>query len=186
MAAGKFEAGNAKQDGYWAVFDTIARQIDDKTQEIIPRTHESFSGRQWKLRNDMPCWMPETDARIFLKHPAFIVWNSDAEVIPALHLQAMERKQPEMLAPNLVIAELNELTGEALLTRAAQKQGGNKFSAETRREALILFLLDGNTAHMRAASPQRRPAISEATNDPVDVDMSDEPDGSFENMLQGA
>lgn len=185
MAAGKFEAGNAKQDGYWAVFDTIARQINDDTQEVMPRTHESFSGRQWKLRNDIPCWMPEADARIFLKHPAFIVWNGDEEVVPALHLQAMERKQPELLAPNLVIAELNELTSEALLTRAAQK-GGQRFSSETRREALILFLLDGNTAQARAASPARRPAISEATNDPIDVEMSDEPDGSFENMLQGA
>jgi len=185
MAAGKFEAGNAKQDGYWAVFDTIARQVDDKTQEVIPRTHESFAGRQWKLVNHIPCWMPEADARIFLKHPAFTVWNNDEEIVPALHLQAMERKQPETLAPNLVIAELNELTSEALLTRAAQR-GGHRFSSETRREALILFLLDGNTEHVRAASPQRRPAISEASNDPVDVDMSDEPDGGFDKILEGA
>src|SRR5579859_6109872 len=111
----KFEAGNEAEEGDWGVYDSIARQIDDKTQEVMPRTHEVRPGRIYKLRFDEPCYMPEADARVFLKEPAFIVLNDEGEKVPSLSKQAQERVQPTKLAPNMVIADMNELTTDALL-----------------------------------------------------------------------
>jgi len=176
-------AGDKKNDGDWAVFDTLAREIDEKTGDTKPRVHAAREGKNYKLSNDKPCWMPEADARVFLKDSAFLVLNENEEVVPALNAQALDRKLPEHLAANLVIADLNELTAEALVTRAAQKLGGQRFSLDTRRDALIRFLTDGNVEHARAVTPQRQ--IPQGTGD-EDVEDMDEGDPSVAKMLEGA
>lgn len=183
--AGKFEAGNVQEDGDWAVFDSIARQIDDKTQEVMPRAHEPRLGHIYKLRFDLPCFMPESDARVFLKDPAFIVQNAEGDKVPPLSKQAQQRVKPTTLEPNMVIADLNELTTDALLTRAAQRQGGQKFSRETRREALIRFLLDGNAEHDHATAPHRA-AIAAPAGDDVGVEDMEEDGEDAARILEGA
>jgi hypothetical protein len=177
-------AGDKRNDGDWTVYDTLAREIDEKTQETKSRVHAAREGKNYKLSNDKPCFMPESDARVFLKDSAFVVLNENDEVVPALNAQALDRKLPERLAANLVIADLNELTAEALVTRAAQKLGGQRFSLDTRREALIRFLTDGNVEHERAVAPQRQ--IPQDAGDEGDVEEMEEGDPSVAKMLEGA
>lgn len=179
-------AGDKKNDGDWAVFDTLARELDDKTGETKPRVHSPREGKNYKLFNDKPCWMPEADARVFLKDAAFLVLNSDEEMVPSLNKQALERKLPERLAANLVIADLAELTAEALVTRAAQKLGGQRFSLDTRREALIRFLADGHVEQERTIAAQRRIPEDVPGDDAGEVEEMDEGDPSVAKMLEGA
>lgn len=179
-------AGDKKNDGDWAVFDTLARELDDKTGDTKARVHSSRDGKNYKLYNDKPCWMPEADARVFLKDSAFLVLNNDEEMVPSLNRQALDRKLPERLAANLVIADLNELTAEALVTRAAQKLGGQRFSLDTRREALIRFLADGHIEQERALAPQRRIPSEQDAGDDGEVEDMDEGDPTVAKMLEGA
>lgn len=177
--------GDKKGEGEWAVFDTLARGTDDKG-EPVPRVHEARAGKPYKLFNSIPCWMPESDARVFLKDPAFTVWNNDEEVVPPLPKQAMVRTvRADELPPNCVVADLNELTSDALLTRAAQRPGGQRFTGETRREALVRFLMDDHSAQMPTTATAR-PAIQAPADDPVEVDEGGEDGEDAAKILMGA
>jgi hypothetical protein len=118
--------------------------------------------------------MPEVHARVFLKDPSFRVEDADGNVIPGLTRLAQERTAPEALPSNMVIADVNELTNEALLTRAAQRAGGGSMNGGTRREVLLRFLIEGFQDDMR-------PALSRANLDP-DAGMDGGDPGEAESM----
>ena len=100
-----------QKDGEWAVFDTLARQPDpSKPGETLPRVHEARMGMPYPLRFDKACYMPESDARVFLKDPAFRVVDAEDRHVPSLDPAQMSRKTDETLPPEMVIANLAELT----------------------------------------------------------------------------
>ena len=132
-----------QEAGEWAVFDLNAKQLDPKDNaRVLPRHHESRLGVLWALRYNEPCYMPEAEARVFLKDPAFKVVNANGEEVPPLSADQQQRNLPSMLAPNLVIANLAELTTDALLTRVAQLRGGARFNSTSPRERVIAFIIE--------------------------------------------
>lgn len=130
----------------WAVFDMNATQIDHATGEFKARIHEIRPGRRVPLRSDKPFYMDEGDARVFLKDEAFRVEDAEGNQVLPLRLEAQAREVPKRLEAEFVIAEVAELTTEALVTRIAQFPGGQQFSTETPRVTLIRFLVSAQRA----------------------------------------
>lgn len=175
-----------QEPGEWSVYDSNARREDpNKPGEVLPRTHESRAGRPWPLRNNKPCYMPEADARVFLRDPAFRVHDEDDNFVPGLAQEALMRKVPTDLAPNLVIADLSELTTSSLVTRANLRTDGQKMSRATDRETLIQFLIDGLAAPEDALPPTSRHG---GLDPELEGGMADKGFGRMleDEMLQGA
>lgn len=148
-----------QEAGEWSVYDSNARREDPaKPGEVLPRIHSSRAGRDWPLRSNAPCYMPESDARVFLRDEAFRVHDEEGILVPHLAQEALLRKVPTELAPNLVIADLSELTTHALVTRANLRTDGQKMSRATDREVLIQFLTDGFQQVEDAMPPTARGA----------------------------
>jgi hypothetical protein len=135
--------GSVRKDGDWAVFDLNAKHLDPNNPgEMLPRVHESRPGVTWPLRANMPCYMPQADARVFLKDPSFKVVNENEDEVPPLVPEQRERNVPAMLSPHMVIANLAELTTDALLTRVAQMRGGARYNSTSSRERVIDFITE--------------------------------------------
>lgn len=122
----------------WSVFDNNARQRS-KTGEPIPRIHEA-GGREYHLFWDRPTEMPEAHARQFLRDAAFKVLDPDGNEVQNLSEVQRQREAPVKLDPDMVVANLTELTKEALVTRAAMLPGGDQMDALSTREELIAFV----------------------------------------------
>lgn len=136
-----------KKPGEWSVFDMNAKTPDkDHPGRVAPRMHESRLGLLWALRYNEACYMPEAEARVFLKDKSFKVMNDDDEEVPPLSTDQQQRNLPTVLAPHLCIASLPELTTDALLTRVAQLRGGTRFNSGSTREQIIRFIMDANGA----------------------------------------
>jgi hypothetical protein len=169
------------QKELWAVYDDNARIPDPKANDgsFLARRHEARAGRLYSLRADLHTFMPEGDARVFLKDPTFRVYNADDELVPSLNEHALERVAPEKLPSNLVIADLDELTVDALVTRAAQRRGGSRFSMSTARDVLVRFLREG-------AGPAAQPTAQTGAGDGDGADVEDMDAEATARLLQGA
>lgn len=132
----------------WSVYDLNAYEVRDG--KPVARIHDVKPGVRYPLTATEAKEMPEEHARIFLKDPAFKVLNADGEEVASLEEAQKSRKPPEALEPGQVIAKLEELTTDALLTRAALLPGGADFTSDTPREQLMDLLLE---AHERQANP---------------------------------
>lgn len=124
-------------DGHWSVVDTNATQG--------PRTHSAGPGRpSYDLKATEPTTMPEADARVFLRDKAFIVRNELGRRVPSLPDQEVMSagRTPPKLEPGQVVANLKELTTDALLARAQQYPGGDRLTKKSKRDAIIGFLWD--------------------------------------------
>lgn len=128
----------------WGVRDKNARE--QKDGQIVPRLHEAAPGATYKLVFDEFTQMPEHHARTFLRDEAFEVVDEHGSRVRPLSEDALLRVAPAALAPQMVIANLDELTAEALATRAAVKPGGSRYTSVTPREILIKFLIDAEAA----------------------------------------
>ena len=141
-------ADTNRKEGEWGVRDKNARVIaTDGSGKTQPRTHEPAPGITYALNYDRPTFMPEEHARKFLKDPSFEVTDANDVPVASLSPNARLRKAPDNLPADMVIANLNELTDEALLTRVAQQPGGDRFNGGTPREVLVRFVMDQNTPH---------------------------------------
>lgn len=134
--------------GEWAVFDRNARYPDPKEPgKFLARIHDSALGISWPLRANEPCYMPEAHARAFLKDQAFRVLNADDEEMASLAQAQQQRRVPtNQLAPHLVVADLHELTTDALLTRAAQMPESRRITSSSTRETIINFLREAHAS----------------------------------------
>ena len=142
MSGNLTDDSTAKAGGKWAVRDMNARRmIDGKVQA---RTHEILPGVFYALVFNEDTFMPEEHARRFLVDKAFQVTAPSGNLVPALDPEASSRVIPNMLRPNQIIADVSELTQEALLTRALMAPGAPKFTSRTKRDTLIEFLLEEN------------------------------------------
>jgi hypothetical protein len=138
--------GNVRKDGEWAVYDMNARTPDpDNRGRFKPRIHEARMGVAYALAADEPCYMPESDARVFLKDSAFRVLDANDRLVAALDAAQMSRTPPTTLDPDKVVANLAELTDEALLTRVALMPGGYRYTSAAPRDVLIEALISGQT-----------------------------------------
>ena len=135
-----------KQDGEWTVFDLNAREPDPENRgKFKARIHEARMGVPYALYADLPCYMPESDARVFLRDAAFKVLDAQDRHVPALTEAQLSRAPMQDLPPDMVYANLAELTDEALLTRVALLPGGYKYTSAAPRDVLIEALYTGPT-----------------------------------------
>lgn len=172
--------GTKKSKGEWGVRDRNARTLaDDNTGTVVPRIHEVRPGLTVPLTFDAPCYMREADARVFLKDASFIVTDADDNVVAPLSEAAMRRSAPTELPPNMCVADVNELTSEALLTRAAQLPGGTTFNPNTPREVLIRFIVDDNSGAHNKMRPQ-----ADQRDDDGEVEDEMDPDAA-QKLLEG-
>lgn len=129
--------------GAWSVKDLNANTMGPDGS-YIPRVHEillaSGAIKRVKLVADMPAYMPEAEARQFLKDAAFEVENAAGVKVPAITAEQQERVAPSRLSPKAVIAKWDELTDDALLTRAGIRPGFERLPLNPDRTLLIDFL----------------------------------------------
>lgn len=193
MASASTAAPTLRPPGYWGVRDTNARVLDDDGNPK-PRVHEAVKGKMYSLRFDQDTFMPEEHARKFLKDASFEVTDAEGDIVAPLSSQSLSRRMPDALAPGVVIASLEELTLEALLTRAAQRPRTPKFTAETKRDLIISFLYDEFERDAMGEDPSTGMA-NPATNSPgmprleagLGADDTDDMDDKeTANLLAGA
>lgn len=141
----------ASANGSWRVRDTNARTVTGG--EVVGRDHEILPGISYRLFFDRDTLMPEEHARRFLIDSSFIVLAPDNTRLVPLSEQVKTRDLPPMLKPNQVIADLNELTAEALVNRSLIRQNAPKFNTKSKREAMIEFLLSSYEAEGDAGRP---------------------------------
>jgi hypothetical protein len=167
---------NEAQAGYWSVSDKNAR--------TARRTHE-VNGRRYNLDAVEPTYMPQEDARVFLKDAAFEVRDeSDVLQLPLPSKEAEGERAVRQLDPDECIARYDELTTAALLARVANRPGGAAIDAAAPREQLIAFLQRAPVT--RAAAPGEAARVEPGQPDIVDLDnpaMGKLP--TMDEMLQG-
>jgi len=165
-AAAKTETDGMARGAKWSVRDT--NQGRDGSEK--PRVHV-IGGVKYGLWSDKDTKMPEAHARIFLKDPAFRVFNDAGDEIAPL-TQAMKTKTGEAipaLQPGEVVANLTELTDDALKTRLAMFPGGDRKMRGTRDE-MIDFILERQAAAQGAIerrAPQGDPNLEDADAEDV-------------------
>lgn len=149
----------------WGVSDMNATAFKPGTNEIMPRVHDVAPGVRLELYSDRETFTEEKFARLFLKDDAFVVRNPDGQVIRPLSEEQMARVAPqEKLAANLVIADLNELTDDALKDRAMVHPRSSELPTDADRALLIDFL----QGIFEVGLPRRRgndDAVGELTGD---------------------
>lgn len=180
------EAGAAQDPAMWTVFDSNAKVLDHSTGQFKARVHEVRPGKSYPLYSDRPTRMPESDARVFLRDESFKVMDAKGNQVLPLKLQAMEREVPKRLEPEFVVAEVQELSTEALVTRAAMFPGGGQYNTETPRAALIRFLISAQRARDATNTagddaPQGRDLPPEERRD---IDRQADPDQMDAKQLQ--
>lgn len=116
----------------WTVIDTTAR--------TAPRVHEPVIGYTYSLKHSEKTSMPKTHAVVFLRDPAFRVFDeAGIEQIPLPDAEAIDPRKPRMaLEKGQTIARFDELTDTAMLARVITRPGG--FTVPQTREAMTAFL----------------------------------------------
>lgn len=176
----------------WAVFDLNAIKRDPMNPGVfIPRLHQTNTGREVALYATIPCHLPEAEARPFLRDMAsYKVLDAQDQIVVGLTDGQQQRIILERLSSSQVVASLDELTVEALVTRVAMFPGGQHFNVLAPRSRLISFLAtaqrdrdENNTAAPNApdgrdraagvapaaAAPPLPPDIEEMGEDEVDA-----------------
>lgn len=134
-----------------------------------PRIHEQLVNgqvRQFTFKPGEPLEMPIEVAVKFLRFPAFLRVNEKGEPIA----YTRQPKQPEELqageqielSEHETIARFDEITSKALLQRAMELPGGERFAAAGEsgpdREAMIAFLVE-KAKERRKANIAAKPDI---------------------------
>ncbi len=119
-------------------------QIATVRQTTLPpnvkATHEARSGQAYDLYSNKDCEMPLEDAYTFLIDKAFEVKGPGGEIIrPPSTKSAAGRIE---LDDDEVIANLEELTNDALLKRCKRYDGSGGIRINTRKDEKIAFLIE--------------------------------------------
>lgn len=147
----------SRPQGMWGVKDLNATTMGPDGQ-FVPRTHQILTARgvikRVPLVADKEAFLPEAEARQFLKDNSFEVTNALGNVVPALSTEVQERVAPSRLGKAFVIAKWSELTDDALLTRAGVRAGFEQLPPTPGRELLIDFL-EGSFAALEPEDPKK-------------------------------
>jgi len=126
----------------WSVTDLNATMLKPDSTDLQGRIHDVAPGVRFTLFSDRPTPMPEKYARLFLKDPAFVVRNSfDVEMVGLSEEQAARTAPNTRLPPDMVVAKLDELTDDALRTRAAVHPKYADLPENPDRALMLDFLL---------------------------------------------
>ncbi len=141
----------------------------------ITAIHQARSGANYELSAQKSCEMPLEDAYTFLVDPAFEVRDSRGRVIRPPSTKKVEGGRV-LLEDNEVIANLEELTKDAMLKRCKRHEGSDDIKIATSKDDMVAFL----TAHAKisAETGQGRGSegvVSEMSADDLDnlVDLTD-------------
>lgn len=158
--------------------------IIDTTAIDAPRVHELIVDktiRQFTFKPREPLKLPLPVAVKFLKHEGFQLANEKGEVIP----YSRRPKQPNelgagetfKLAENETIARYDELMTSALMQRALEMPGGEKFSTKDKpdRVAMIDFI-KGTLAEQQKANTSKTKDIGEDDFVPAAEDFDGDDD----------
>lgn len=120
--------------------------------------HQARSGANYELSSQQPCEMPLEDAYTFLVDPAFEVRDSRGRVIRPPSTKKVEGGRV-MLEENEVIANLEELTKDAMLKRCKRFEGSDDIKIATSKDDMMSFLI----AHARIKNESGQGRGSEGT-----------------------
>lgn len=130
---------------------TLRVEDTTATPEYPSRTHDIMIGEVRKpitFKYGEPLELPVDVALKFLKDEAFVVTDprTGDRIEPTPHTP--DAGESLSLGPDEVVARLSELHQGALLLRAMQLPGGDKFSKKTPRDVLTAFLTEHRTKAM--------------------------------------
>ncbi|MBU8540183.1 hypothetical protein [Falsiroseomonas tokyonensis] len=157
----------------WAVCDRNATQG--------PRVHQVPSGRTYPLTADIdkPTPMLRSDASIFLRDPAFIVFDENGKEQRSLpQPEAARERVVTDLQQDECVARYDELTLTALRARAAQRPGGAKLDGAP-RDQVLEFLIGGNPGTI---SERGRPAAGASDGESLIDGTLDDDDGQTDGF----
>ncbi len=124
----------------------------------VKAVHQARSGANYELSSEEPCEMPLEDAYTFLVDPAFEVKDSRGRVIRPPSTKKVEGGRV-MLEDNEVIANLEELTKDAMLKRCKRHEGSDDIKIATAKGDMMDFLI----AHARIKGEAGQGRGSEGT-----------------------
>jgi len=133
----------------FSVIDTTQFGQLPRRHEIITRMYPKVEGQQqippetitYELWRDKRVPMPMEHAMKFLKEKAFHVFGSDGRRIEPI-TQIDPSKPLSQLADHEVIANLNELSRDALFRRVKVIPGSEDISHNAKADELVAFLID--------------------------------------------
>ncbi len=184
-----FERPQGTPPEFWAVFDLHAnkRKTSDPS-ERLPRQHQTNAGRIVNMFSDLPCFIPEAEARPFLRDgTSYEVFDQNGDHVLPFSEVAQQRYVPEHLEPDHVVAALHELHIEALIARAAMFPGGSLFHTASPRQRVISFITTAQQQRDRVnSSPDDAPLRREAAGAPMpEVELEDFNDEEAAALVPG-
>lgn len=131
---------------------------DSLANPDTPRRHEVIIGMRadgeklttsYELHREKDCKMPMTHGMQFLRSPAFIVCREPNDVELKTRIKPVKQTEravkPADLPAHQTVADWDDLTTEALLTRAKVLPDSEEFDFDTPREELLAFLVKAHT-----------------------------------------
>lgn len=154
-------------DGQWSVSDSNAK--------TGPRTHEPVAGFFYQLTAQERTHMPRAHAAVFLRDPAFRVFDEAGQLQAALPEQETLRatKGGIVLGKGQTVANYEDLTTKALFNRCVARPGGHEVNPKD-RAAMVEFL---KTAPMVVELPRNQRARD------MTSDADDSPDRLPEDQV---
>jgi hypothetical protein len=122
--------------------------------------------RSFTFQFPKPLELPRAVAMKFLKSEGFRVTEMNGKEVARIPDQPdpLSAQRPFILKEDQVVAALNELTSDALATRANMEIGGEKFDSVSRRVDMIRFLTAKRQERDAALKPKRRNPDADSDN----------------------
>lgn len=135
------------------VIDTLAAPGTERRHDIItkmaPDGRTPLVIKSYSLNCDTPTTMPLDHAMQFLKEPAFTVTDENGEVIKPLPVHKDGGIGSLVLKQDEVIANLSELSREALYKRCKALPGADAITDKSKAQTYIDFLIAKNAPSVR-------------------------------------
>lgn len=161
-----------EKEEFGFVRDTLARHGESRAHEVIVQTFPDAPPltKVYNLRSDQSTQMPLDHAMKFLVDKAFVVEDSQGNVIKPVAKR--DDSLPLRLGENEVVAEYEELSRPALWKRAKVMPGSESLKKTATDEDLIAFL---RAAGRREAGVARGSENSIGELDGIDKVIEDSP-----------
>lgn len=162
----------------WSVLDTTCVSTPPPNAapgtKALPRVHEHLFDdgvRSYEFYFGKRLEMTEAEARKFVMHESFHVFNTDGDrVLPTITVFRGFGDTTEKLADNECVARFDELTIEALHERAAPLPGGEHINRKTGKAGIIAFLI---SSRKKKLNQNRSAETREVGGDVDDLDPRD-------------
>lgn len=149
------------------VRDTNCRAGFEKRTHRVALDNGGFAS--YTFTQDEKLEMPAGHAMKFLKDEAWVVTDHEGNRILPIEEVKSGQEIPK-LRVDQVVARWDELTAQALLTRAQMRRGGEKFRQGAKKSDLIAFLT--SEAEVKARADEHIPADAGSEAGDVGGEMS--------------